>query len=132
MKMIGYFKEYMKKIDVVYWLPNEDGLDNLDEFESTLERAYNGIYDQYRNNIDKSMYFDANNCSAFIRFNTTNYIEEMKLILDHNGNLFGGNDDEHELSENVKAQELLKGNPIALQMLIQGEEDRKSGKIQIK
>lgn len=130
-KTIGYFKSYMKKLDLIYWMPNENGLDGLDEVDTDAERVYNGIYDQYRNHFDKSIYFDANNCSAFVRFNTTNYIEEMKLLLDHNGNLFGSDTNEHNLNDSVKAQELFKGNPMALKILLQGEEDRKSGNIQI-
>lgn len=131
-KTIGYFKSHMKKLDVVYWVPNEDGTDNLDELDTQLEQVYNALYDNYRNHIKESTYFDANDCGAFIRFNTTNYIEEMKLVIDHNGNLFGSDGDDHDLEDTVKIEGLLKKNPKALQALLQGQDDRKSGYLQIK
>ena len=100
-KAIYYLKKYLKKLDVVYWVPNERGMEGLEEVDLALETLYNGIYNQYHNNFQTSPYFDHEYCPAIIRFDTTDYIEEMKYIIDHNGDLEGSKP-VRELEDEVK------------------------------
>lgn len=128
-KTIYYLKKYLKKLDVVYWVPNEKGTEDLEEVDMVLEKLYNGLYNQYHNNFQTSPYFDHDCCPAFIRFDTTDYIEEMKYILDHNGDL-EGEQTTRSLEDEVKTKEkLAKFSPELLDVIQEGERARKDGEI---
>ena len=130
-KTIYYLKRYLRKLDVVYWLPNENGTEGLEEVDLALETLYNGIYNQYRTNFSTSPYFDHDYCPAIIRFDTTNYIEEMKYIIDHNGDL-EGDQPVRTLEEEVRTKDKLREiNPDMLEAIQAGEEARKHGEIQL-
>lgn len=128
-KVIYYLKKYLKKLDVVYWVPNETGLEELDEVDEAMEKLYNGLYNQYHNNFHTSPYFDHEYCPAIIRFDTTDYLEEMKYIMDHNGDL-EGTAQSRDLEDEVKVKDkLAKFNPELLEVINAGEEARKHGEI---
>ena len=128
-KVIYYLKRYLKKLDVVYWVPNEKGFEGLEEVDLAMEQLYNGLYNQYHTNFHKSPYFDHDYCPAFIRFDSTNYLEEMKYIIDHNGDLEGA-EPTRSLEEEVRVKErLAKINPEMLSAIQSGEEARKNGEI---
>ena len=128
-KVIYYNKKYLRKLDIVYWLPNKEGEEGLDEIDVVTEKLYNGIYNQYHEHFNTSPYFDHDYCPAFIRFDTTNYLEEMKYVIDHNGDLEGSKST-RTLEEEVKTKEkLAKINPDMLAAIQAGEEARKNGEI---
>lgn len=64
-KIIYWNQKLMKKLDLIYWLPdadkvlgeiNEDEEVDLDKwFEHSVEIAYNNIWDDYLNNFDNSV-----------------------------------------------------------------------------
>lgn len=133
-KCIYYLKKYLRKLDVVYWVPNVSGFEDLDEFDLILEKLYNGIYNNYHDNFSSSPYFDQEYCPAFIRFDSTDYIEEMKLILDRKGDLEGDNVSggaTHSLEEQVKVQKMFRGNKEALDAIQAGLEAREKGNVEI-
>lgn len=128
-KVIYYLKKYLKKLDVVYWIPNEKGTEELEDVDLVMEKLYNGIYNQYHENFHKSPYFDHDWCPAFIRFDTTDYIEEMKYIIDHNGDL-EGEKPTRTLEDEVETKEkFAKFSPDLLEAIQAGETDRKNGEI---
>ena len=128
-KVIYYMKKYLRKLDIVYWIPNLNGLRELDEVDTATEKLYNGIYNQYHNNFQTSPYFDHEYCPAFIRFDSLNYLEEMKYVLNHNGDLEGA-EQSRTLEEEVKVKDkLAKFNPELLEVIEAGEEARKHGEI---
>ena len=128
-KVIRYLKKYLRKLDVVYWVPNETGTEELDEVDGALETLYNGIYNQYHNNFHTSPYFDHDYCPAFIRFDSTNYLEEMKYIIDHKGNL-EGSEQSRELEDETKVKDkMARFNPELLNVIQEGERARKDGEI---
>lgn len=128
-KVIYYMKKYLRKLDIVYWIPNLDGLTGLDEVDAATEKLYNGIYNQYHDNFQTSPYFDHEYCPAFIRFDSLNYLEEMKYVLNRNGDLEGA-EQTRSLDEEVKTKEkLAKINPMMLKAIQDGEEARKQGEI---
>lgn len=128
-KVIRYLKKYLKKLDVVYWVPNEKGTEELDEVDGAMETLYNGIYNQYHNNFHTSPYFDHDYCPAFIRFDTTEYLEEMKYIIDHNGDLEGSSQRMDLVDETMVKEKMAKFNPELLKVIQAGEEARKNGDI---
>ena len=128
-KVIYYLKRYLKKLDVVWWVPNEKGTEELEDVDLALEKLYNGIYNQYHENFHSSPYFDHNWCPAFIRFDTTNYLEEMKYLIDHNGDLEGTSQRMDLADETLVKEKMAKFNPELLEAIQAGEEARKNGEI---
>lgn len=128
-KVIYYLKKYLRKLDVVYWVPNDSGTEKLEDVDLALEKLYNGIYNQYHNNFQTSPYFDHEYCPAIIRFDTKDYLEEMKYIIDHNGNLEGV-EPTRNFDDEVKTKErLAKFSQEMLEAIQAGEKARKDGEI---
>lgn len=105
-KVIYYHKKYLQKLDVVWWMPNPEGTEGIkDETDKKMETIYNNIYNNYQTNFDKSPYFNQSHTSSFIRFDTLEYMDEVRLLLNSKGNLWDDNVtnvDEEELRKRLQ------------------------------
>lgn len=104
-KIIYYHKKYLQKLDVVYWIPNVEGTEGLeDEVEKKLETIYNNLWNNYQTKFDSSPYFNQSRTAAYLRFETTEYLTEMRDLIDIKGNLYEdnvSNVSEEELKERL-------------------------------
>ena len=89
-KIIYWNKKLMKKLDLIYWLPNsekvltdfkDDEEVELDKwFEHSVEVAYNNLWDEYMNNFDKSEILPRD-CPGMGVFETSDYGAELADIV---------------------------------------------------
>lgn len=123
-KIIYYHKKYMspKNLDIVWWMPNKTGTDELEEHDAMLESVYNNLWDNYQTNFDKSPYFNHERCSAYSRFDTLDYLDEMRYLIDLKGNAYApgiSNVDEEELKA------ALRNHPDLYQIYIDAKNAQK-------
>lgn len=105
-KVVYWHKRYMipGNLDVVYWMPNKEGTENLEEDDKKVESIYNNIFNNYQTKFDTSPLFNQTRCTAFLRFETVEYISEMRDLIDPRGNLYDesvSNVDEEELKKRL-------------------------------
>lgn len=129
-KIIYYHKRYMQPgfLDAVWWMPNKTGTKELEDIDAKLESIYNNLYNNYQENFDKSPYFNQTRCSAFIRFDSTDYIDEMRYLIDLKGNAYEpgiSNVDESELKA------LLRHHPDLYKIYIDATNDQKTRQAQL-
>lgn len=92
-KIIYYNKSYLKNLDAVYWQPVNEKLNNNDD--KRLEMMYENLYNNYYEHFDDSIYFDKKHTPGFIKIETENPIDELKIIVDQKGNFISDmNEDE--------------------------------------
>lgn len=102
-KVIYYHKRYMQpnNLDVVWWMPNKGGTESIeDEIDKKIEQIYNNLFNNYQTKFDSSPLFNQTKCTAFIRFETTEYMTELQDLIDQSGNLY------QEAITNIDEEEL--------------------------
>lgn len=125
-KIIYWNKKLMKKLDLIYWLPDADKFltdvkqdeeVDLDKwFEHSVEIAYNNIWDDYITNFDKSEILPRE-CPGMGVFETADYAAELADIVQDLHATDGKDtrlDDIEKLNSIIKDKRLLKGIHEAL------------------
>lgn len=106
-KVIYYNKKYLSpsNLDVVWWMPNQEGTEGIeDEVDKKLESIYNNIFNNFQTKFDSSPLFNHERCSAFLRFDSLEYMDEVRMLIDSKGNLYSdniSNVDEEELKKRL-------------------------------
>lgn len=106
-KIIYYHKKYLTpgNLDVVWWMPNPEGTEGLeDEDDKKFESIYNNLYNNYQTKFDTSPYFNNGRCTSYLRFDTLEYMDEVRMLIDSKGNLYSdniSNVDEEELKKRL-------------------------------
>ena len=116
-KIIYHNKKLLRELDVVYYLPDDSISSDSPEELKMLESVYWNFYDNYQVDFDNSPFFDQKNCPSILLLDATSPINEIKMLLDKNGNLegtsHGGADG--ELLNFDKLRKALRGNPRLLE-----------------
>jgi hypothetical protein len=115
-RVIYHNKKLLRKIDVVYYQPNSNITDESDEDAKLLENVYWNFYDNYQTEFDNSPFFDQKNCPSILLLETNSPINEIKMLLDKNGNLEGTSQggDEGPLLDMDRLKKVLRNNPKLL------------------
>lgn len=119
-KIVYWNKKLMKKLDLIYWLPDadkvlkdvkEDEEVDLDKwFEHMEEVAYNNIWEEYIRNFDKSEILPRE-CPGMGVFETADYAAELADIVQDLHETDGKDtrlDDIEKLNSIIKDKRLLK------------------------
>lgn len=120
-KVIYHNKKIFRLLDVVYFLPNNLVNEDSEDEKKILESVYWNFYENYQTEFDISPFFDHKNCASVLLLDTDSPINEIKMLLDKNGNLEGtsqGGTDGDLISAD-KLQRALKGNPKLLEAAIE-------------
>lgn len=125
-RIIYHNKKLLRKIDVVYYIPNDNINEESSEAEKMLEMVYWNFYDNYQTDFKNSPFFDHDNCPSILILESKSPINEIKMLLDTNGNLEGTSSGgaDGELLDMEKMKKVLRGNP---QLLEAAMESLKSG-----
>lgn len=120
-KVIYHNKKLLRGLDVVYYMPDNALSDESADELKTLESVYWNFYDNYQTDFDNSPFFDHKNCPSILLLDTDSPINEIKMLIDKNGNLegtsHGGTDS--ELINFDKMRKALRGNPRLLEAAIE-------------
>lgn len=115
-RVIYHNKKLLRKIDVVYYQPNINLSKESSEEDKHLENVYWNLYDNYQTDFDNSPFFDQKNCPSILLLETKSPINEIKMLLDKDGNLEGtshGGDDS-PLMDVARLKKVLRNNPKLL------------------
>lgn len=119
-RIIYHNKKLLKKIDVVYYMPNNTITEESKEDDKVLESVYWNFYDNYQTDFHNSPFFDQKNCPSILLLETNSPINEIKMLLDKDGNLegtsFGGDDN---LTDIAKLKKVLRGEPRLLEAALE-------------
>lgn len=128
-KVIYHNKKILRLLDVVYFLPNNLINEESEDEKKVLESVYWNFYENYQTEFDSSPFFDHKNCASILLLDTDSPINEIKMLLDKNGNLEGTSQGgtDGDLISTSKLQRILKGNPKLLEAAL---ESLKGGGIQ--
>jgi hypothetical protein len=119
-KIIYHNKKILRLLDVVYFTPNDKVNDDSPEPDKMLESVYWNFYDNYQSEFDSSPFFDHKNCASILLLESDSPINEIKMLLDKNGNLEGtshGGDD--MILDTSRLQRVLKSNPRLLEAALE-------------
>lgn len=101
-KCIPIVKESFKMLDIIFLLPitraapvpvEENGVRETDEiYRTEIDHLFKGLYKQYALGLGRTPFFPADDCPAIIEIfgNRQERLEMMKLYLDADGDLIGG------------------------------------------
>lgn len=115
-KIIYHHKKMLHDIDVVYFLPDNDITEESPEDIKILESVYWNFYENYQTEFDTSPFFDQKNCPSILLIESDSPINEIKMLLDKNGNLEGTSQggSDGELISLEKLRKVLHNNPKLL------------------
>ena len=119
-KIIYHNKKILRSLDVVYFIPNNSVNEDSPEPDKMIESVYWNFYDNYQSEFDSSPFFDHKNCASILLLETDSPINEIKMLLDKNGNLEGtshGGDD--MILDTSRLQRVLKSNPRLLEAALE-------------
>lgn len=119
-KIIYHNKKILRSLDVVYFIPNNTVNEDSPEPDRMIESVYWNFYDNYQSEFDSSPFFDHKNCASILLLETDSPINEIKMLLDKNGNLEGtshGGDD--MILDTSRLQRVLKSNPRLLEAALE-------------
>ena len=109
--VINMSKEMMRELDVIYWLPAEI-TENDSKEDGTLELMYENLYNNYQNDFENSPFFNHEDCPTFSILESKDYITEIKLLLDKNGNLGDDRNTGDDLLDIQKLTKVLKNQKL--------------------
>lgn len=116
-KVIYHNKKLLRELDVVYYQSDNTLTNESPEDAKMLESVYWNFYDNYQVDFDNSPFFDQKNCPSILLLDTDSPINEIKMLIDKDGNLegtsHGGTDG--ELLNFDKLRKALRGNPRLLE-----------------
>ena len=125
-KIIYHNKKMLQNLDVVYFIPNKTLTENSNQDDIYLESIYWNFYENFQTEFDSSPFFDKKNCASLLLLESDSPLNEIKMLLDKNGNLegtsHGGMND--DLIDTEKLKKALRSNPKLLEAAI---ESLKSG-----
>lgn len=100
---ISFVKESMKDIDIIFWLKynptikivNDNLRDTNEEYIKQTDQLFQGLFDQYMENLEVDVFFPKDDCPAFICVdNTFSSIDDRLMFIgefiDHKGDLIEG------------------------------------------
>jgi predicted ATPase len=100
---ISFVKESMKDLDIIFWLKYnptikivKDGLrDTNEEYIKQTDQIFQGLFDQYMENLEYDVFFPRDDCPAFICIDNSFSTVDDRLMfigefLDHKGDLIEG------------------------------------------
>lgn len=115
-KIIYHHRRALKRIDVIYFLPDNNITEESPEDAKKLENVYWNFYENYQENFTSSPFFDQTDCPSFLLLESDNPIGEMMMLLDKYGNLesseHGGTDG--GILEIDRLKKVLRKNPKLL------------------
>lgn len=120
-KIIYHNKKILRDLDVVYFLPNPKVTEKSSVDDICVENVYWNFYENFQTEFDTSPFFDHKNCASIILLETENPLNEIKMLLDKNGNLYGTSQggSDGSLIDMQRLENLLKGNPQLLEAAVQ-------------
>lgn len=120
-KVIYHNKKILRELDVVYFVPNRTLTEESLHDDLCLEGVYWNFYENFQTEFDTSPFFDHQNCASILLLETDSPINEIKMLLDKNGNLEGTSQGgtDGDLIDTNKLQRALKGNPQLLEAVIE-------------
>lgn len=120
-KVIYHNKKILRELDVVYFVPNRTLTEESLHDDLCLEGVYWNFYENFQTEFDTSPFFDHQNCASILLLETDSPINEIKMLLDKNGNLEGTSQGgtDGDLIDTNKLQRALKGNPQLLEAAIE-------------
>lgn len=120
-KVIYHNKKILRELDVVYFVPNRTLTEESLHDDLRLEGVYWNFYENFQTEFDTSPFFDHQNCASILLLETDSPINEIKMLLDKNGNLEGTSQGgtDGDLIDTNKLQRALKGNPQLLEAAIE-------------
>lgn len=92
-KLIYYNKKLMRKLDAIFWIPNELTEEHEGTELESLEAVYGNLWQEYQDNIAASPFFDPDDCPGYLRVDDENPITYMRYVINPRGNLADGKDD---------------------------------------
>lgn len=120
-KVIYHNKKLLRDLDVVYYMPDNTLTEESDDELKMLESVYWNFYDNYQTDFDNSPFFDHKNCPSILLLDTDSPINEIKMLIDKDGNLegtsHGGTDG--DLINFDKMRKALRGNPRLLEAALE-------------
>lgn len=115
-KIIYHNKKLLRKIDVIYYLPDYDINGESPDDIQKLESVYWNFYDNYQTDFENSLFFDQKDCPSILILESSSPINEIKMLLDADGNLdgttHGGSDG--DILDITKLKKVLRNNPKLL------------------
>lgn len=135
-KVIYHNKKILRLMDVVYFIPNMLVDENSDDEKKVLESVYWNFYENYQTEFNTSPFFDHANCASILLLESDSPINEIKMLLDKNGNLEGTSQGgtDGDLISTEKLQRALKANPKLLEAALEslkGGTPRNSGSVSL-
>jgi predicted ATPase len=133
---ISFVKESMKDLDIIFWLKYnptikivKDGLrDTNEEYIKQTDQIFQGLFDQYMENLEYDVFFPRDDCPAFICIDNSFSTVDDRLMfigefIDHRGELIEGDSlldpDNLEFLENMlKDQERETENEARINKIV--------------
>jgi hypothetical protein len=111
----------MKKLDVIYWLPNSTITEDSKVEDIQLENIYNNFYENYQTDFANSPFFDQQDCPSLLLLESASPINEIKYLLDKNGNLEGTSQggSDGDLLDTDRLKKALRHNPKLLEAALE-------------
>lgn len=120
-RIIYHNKKLMKKLDVIYWLPNSTITEDSKVEDIQLENIYNNFYENYQTDFANSPFFDQQDCPSLLLLESSSPINEIKYLLDKNGNLEGTSQggSDGDLLDTNRLKKALRHNPKLLEAALE-------------
>lgn len=118
-KVIYHNKKLLRMMDVIYYIPDNTISEDSEDFEKTLESVYWNFYDNYQTDFDNSPFFDQKNCPSILLLESKSPINEIKMLLDKDGNLDGTTPGGDDIVDTKLLSKALKSNPRLLEAALE-------------
>lgn len=120
-KIIYHNKKMLRELDVVYFVPNHTITEESDQDDLILENVYWNFYENFQTEFDSSPFFDQKNCASILLLESDSPINEIKMLLDKNGNLEGTSQGgtDGDLIDADKLKKALRNNPQLLEAALE-------------
>lgn len=120
-KVIYHNKKILRDLDVVYFVPNKTLTEESSHEDLCLEGVYWNFYENFQTEFHNSPFFDQQNCASILLLESDSPINEIKMLLDKNGNLEGTSQGgtDGDLIDANKLKKALRGNPQLLEAAIE-------------
>lgn len=120
-RIIYHTKKLLRKLDVIYYLPNNEINESSGDEDKHLENVYWNLYENYQTDFENSPFFDQKDCPSILLLESTNYINEIKMLLDKDGNLeaTSSGSSYDNIIDTDKLKKVLRANPQLLEAALQ-------------
>jgi hypothetical protein len=124
-KIIYHNKKILRLLDVVYFIPNDNVNEDSLEPDKLLESVYWNFYDNYQSEFNNSPFFDHKNCASILLLESNSPINEIKMLIDKNGNLEGTSQGGDDIIDTKALTKALKSNPRLLEAALESLKSNK-------